>query len=133
MNHRLGLERMLHTVCSIQLITLSKACLKPNKENPWDPIRKNIVDALQEVRVLHDVLAVLCHNPVASSTAPPTVNIPGMPPAPVPQQPLAPPPNQQNQTQQKYLTLAGITPKENKQGAMGVTVHAKKKGRVFYF
>lgn len=50
-----------------------------------------------------------------------------MPPAPVPQQPLAPPPNQQNQTQQKYLTLAGITQSEKKQGAMGVTVHAKKK------
>ena len=50
-----------------------------------------------------------------------------MPPAPVPQQPLAPPPNQQNQTQQKYLTLAGITQSDKKQGAMGVTVHAKKK------
>ena len=78
------------------------------------------------------MLAVLCHNPVASSSAAPTVNIPGMPPAPVPQQPLAPPPNQQNQTQQKYLTLAGITPKENKQGAMGVTVHAKKKAGVYF-
>ena len=125
MNHRLGFESFSYNF--VESWTLSK----PNKENPWDPIRKNIVDALQEVRVLHDVLAVLCHNPVASSTAPPTVNIPGMPPAPVPQQPLAPPPNQQNQTQQKYLTLAGITPKENKQGAMGVTVHAKKKARVY--
>ena len=57
-----------------------------------------------------------------------------MPPAPVPQQPLAPPPNQQNQTQQKYLTLAGITQSDKKQGAMGVTVHAKKKAGVdFYF
>ena len=50
-----------------------------------------------------------------------------MPPAPVPKQPLAPPPNQQNQTQQKYLTLAGITQSEKKPGAMGVTIHAKKK------
>ena len=37
------------------------------QENPWDPIRKNIIDALQEVRVLHDVLAVLCHNPLQPS------------------------------------------------------------------
>ena len=29
------------------------------QENPWDSVRKNIVDALTEVRVLHDVLAVL--------------------------------------------------------------------------
>ena len=55
-----------------------------------------------------------------------------MPPAPVPQQPLAPPPNQQNQTQQKYLTLAGITQSDKKQGAMGVTVHAKKKAGVYF-
>ena len=100
------------------------------KENPWDPIRKNIVDALQEVRVLHDVLAVLCHNPVTSSSVTSsTVNIPGMPPVPqppVPQQPLAPPQNQEK-IQQKYLTLAGVTQKEKNQGGMGVTVHAKKK------
>ena len=53
------------------------------QENPWDPIRKNIVEALQEVRVLHDFLAVLCHNP-AGQAAPampnPLANIPGMAP-----------------------------------------------------
>ena len=53
-----------------------------------------------------------------------------MPPAPVPQQPLAPPPNQQNQTQQKYLTLAGITQSDKKPGPMAVTEHAKKKAGV---
>lgn len=29
------------------------------QENPWEAVRKNIVEALTEVRVLHDVLAVL--------------------------------------------------------------------------
>jgi len=29
------------------------------QENPWENVRKNIVEALTEVRVLHDVLAVL--------------------------------------------------------------------------
>ena len=29
------------------------------QENPWESVRKNIVDALTEVRVLHDVLAIL--------------------------------------------------------------------------
>lgn len=60
------------------------APVKPEpKDNPWDAVRKNIVDALTEVRVLHDVLAVLNHNPAA-----------------VPQQPGPPP--------QKILHLAGV-------------------------
>ena len=53
------------------------------QENPWDPIRKNIVEALQEVRVLHDFLAVLCHNPAGQATpaiSNPLANIPGMAP-----------------------------------------------------
>ena len=91
-------------------------------------------NALEEVRVLHDVLAVLCHNPAAQATPQGAIGIPGFPPtAQVGPLPPAPPPTQnQGASTQKYLTLAGIStlPQDRNKGvnqSMAVTVYAKKK------
>jgi len=85
------------------------------QENPWEGVRKNIVDALTEVRVLHDVLAILSHDP--AMPVPP--GLPGQPP-------LQPPPNQQkilklSSAQQPILTAKQI------QNATVIAVQAKKK------
>jgi mediator of RNA polymerase II transcription subunit 17 len=78
------------------------------KENPWEEVRKNIIDALTEVRVLHDVLAVLNHN---TNAAPPAN----------PQQPGQPP--------QKILQLASISgpASSSSEQLRAASVAAKKK------
>ena len=78
------------------------------KENPWEEVRKNIIDALTEVRVLHDVLAVLNHN---TNAAPPANS----------QQPGQPP--------QKILQLASISgpASSSSEQLRAASVAAKKK------
>ena len=106
------------------------------QENPWDPIRKNIVEALQEVRVLHDFLAVLCHNPQQVQAAPgsnPLAGIPGMPPIQQQQQQQ----QAQSTNQTRYLTLSGINQSQTRQETMkaqaqasssaAISLHARKK------
>ena len=110
-----------------------KAAPEEPKESPWESVRKNIVEALTEVRVLHDVLAVLSHNPAAAASLPVGGGIiPGSG-----QQ--APPPPPPNPNQQKILTLASaqqlpITKQQQAQSnAVAIAVQGRFKILRSYF